>query len=223
MTTSKPKTLRNTARGRALCGLLTASMAILAPPGLRAGDSAVPRFSLEVDTASVSVRQAGFGRGWKLGAGVMFRTARRMGTEVMLETFGAPVAAGAEERLLARGRMTMTTLLFNERLYILTRGRVLPYGLLGIGFSFLGFEPESWPAGVKRRVFVDRMALQLGGGVDLWVLRRLALCGKLRYNMVKTWMENEGRTYPIRDDDPLVQNMLYLYGLELGIGVKVSF
>ncbi|HMA54561.1 MAG TPA: hypothetical protein VKT17_08855, partial [Acidobacteriota bacterium] len=107
--------------------------------------------------------------------------------------------------------------------YVLTEGRILPYALIGIGFSFLGYAPDAWPSGVIRRVFVDRMALQMGAGVEVRISPALAVCGRARYNLVKTWLEDEGRPYPIRDTDPLAQNMLYLYGLELALGVKIGF
>jgi hypothetical protein len=41
--------------------------------------------------------------------------------------------------------------------------------------------------------------------------------------MAKTWVEDLPRTGPIRDTDPLAQYMLRLFGLELGIGLKLSF
>jgi hypothetical protein len=41
--------------------------------------------------------------------------------------------------------------------------------------------------------------------------------------MVKTWVEDLPRTEPIRETDPLAQNMLHLYGLELSLGLKFSF
>jgi hypothetical protein len=41
--------------------------------------------------------------------------------------------------------------------------------------------------------------------------------------MVKTWVEELPREEPIRMTDPLAQDMLYLYGFELGVGIKFSF
>ena len=62
-----------------------------------------------------------------------------------------------------------------------------------------------------------------GAGVDIRVSSRLALCGKARYNLVKTWMEDARPAAPIREPNPLAQNMLHLYGLELGFGIKLFF
>ncbi|MGZ5438471.1 MAG: hypothetical protein ACXWFJ_01340 [Candidatus Aminicenantales bacterium] len=204
-------------------GLILASTLLLTPVAVRGDDHGViPRFAIELDSGAVFVREAGFGSGLKYGGGVFFRTGHRMGIELFLERFGVPVESGAAG-LVSAGRMTMTTLLINEQIYVLTKGRLHPYALMGIGFTFLGYSPDAWPPDTPRRVFVDRLALQIGAGLDIRVSSKLAICGKARCNLVKTWMENEGRIYPIRDDDPLAQNMLRLYGLELALGVKISF
>jgi opacity protein-like surface antigen len=210
-------------KGRAVAGILLASTLLLTPLAVRGdGRGAIPRFAVEIDSGAVFVREAGFGSGLKFNGGVFFRTGHRMGVGLSLERFAVPVESGTAG-LLSAGRMTMTTLLVNEQLYLLTKGRLLPYALMGIGFTLLGYSPDSWPADVPRRVFVDRMALQIGAGLDVRISPKLAVCLKARYNLVKTWMENEGRTYPIRDVDPLAQNMLYLYGLGLALGIKIGF
>jgi opacity protein-like surface antigen len=214
---------------RAFTGLAVSAIAIMAALFLtavevRGDESVIPRFAIEIDSGRTSVKEAGFGSGWRYGGGVFFRTGHRMGVEIMLESFGVPVAAGTDN-LASAGKMTMTTLLFNEQLYVLTRGRILPYALMGIGFSFIGFAPDDWPADLPQRDFVDRMALQLGAGLIFRITRSLSVAGKARYNLVKTWIEDPGlRTGdPIRVVDPLEQNMLHLYGLELGLGVRFGF
>jgi hypothetical protein len=93
---------------------------------------------------------------------------------------------------------------------------------LGVGFCFIGYSPDD-AAVLPEKDFVDRLALQLGGGLDFRVSSGLAVSGKVRYNMVKTWVEDLPRTEPIRETDPLAQNMLHLYGLELSLGLKFSF
>ena len=206
---------------KAFAGIALALALILAPVGSRGDDRVIPRFAIELDTGAVFVNGSGFGSGWRYGGGMFFRTGHRMGTEILLERFGVPVASGAAD-LASAGRMTMTSLLINEQLYVLTRGKLLPYVLMGIGIAFLGYNPDDWPAGTPRRIFVDRMALQIGGGLDVRITSGLDVCGKARYNLVKTWMEDEGRDYPIRNDDPLAQNILHLYGLELAIGIKLA-
>jgi hypothetical protein len=192
-----------------------------APASLLAAEAGtIPRFSVEIDGGAVFVSQHGFGPAGRLGTGVVFRTGHRMGTEILVDRYKSDMAPGAAGLPVA-GRMTMPTLIPNERLYVLTKGRILPYALMGFGFAFPRYAPESWPAGTPRRVFVDRMALQVGAGADIRLARSLGLCLKARYNLVKTWMEDQGRTTPIRDVDPLAQDMLHLYGLELGLGLKI--
>jgi opacity protein-like surface antigen len=200
-------------------GSLAAAGLILAAAGAaRAQEGSIPRFAMAVDVGAVSVQERGFGAGRRFAGGVFFRTGHRMGIEVQLENFAVPVAEGTAE--LGAGRMSMTTLLVNEELYLMTRGRFLPYGMAGIGFTFIGYAPDT-PQPVERG-FVDRLALQLGAGADVKVSRGLALGLRVRYNLVKTWVEPLPREGRIRDRDPLAQNMLHLYGLELGLGIKIS-
>jgi hypothetical protein len=211
-------------QGRPAFTALALATALLLTPLAARGDDhgTIPRFAVVLDSGAVFVKEAGFGSGARYGGGIFLKTGHRMGVELLLERFAVPVELGAAD-LVSAGRMTETSLLINEQLYVLTEGRVLPFALLGVGFTFLGYAPDNWPLGTPRRAFVDRMALQIGAGLDVRVSSALALCGKARYNLVKTWMEDEGRTDPIRDTDPLAQNMLHLYGLELGLGIKLSF
>ena len=217
------KNRKNRARP-AFTALVLAAALLLTPLTVVRGDDhgTIPRFAVVLDSGAVFVKEAGFGSGARYGGGLFFKTGHRMGVELLLERFAVPVALGAAD-LVSAGRMTMTTLLINEQLYVLSEGRVLPYALLGVGFTFFGYAPDGWPADVPGRVFVDRMALQIGAGLDVRVSSALAVCGEARGNLVKTWMEDEGRTDPIRDTDPLAQNMLHLYGLELSLGIKIAF
>jgi len=206
----------------AFTAIALAAALFLAVSDARADAGAIRRFAVVLDSGAAVIGESGFGSGLKYGGGVFFRTGHRMGVEIVLERFSVPLALGAAG-LPSAGRMTMTSLLINEQLFVLTEGWVLPYALAGIGFAHLGYAPEAWPGDLPRRDFVDRLALQLGGGLDFPVTRGLALCVKARYNLVKTWVEVLPRVGPIRDVDPLAQNMLHIYGLELALGVKVSF
>jgi len=207
---------RRQGRGLVVVLLLAAGVA-------RADIGGLKPFSAQLDSGAVFVKEAGFGHGWRYGGGVFFRTGKRAGVEILLERFGVPVEedAGGEPGLGA-GRMDMTSLLFNQHLFFLSRGRILPYAILGVGFCFIGYSPDD-AAVLPEKDFVDRLALQLGGGLDFRVSSGLAVSGKVRYNMVKTWVEDLPRTEPIRETDPLAQNMLHLYGLELSLGLKFSF
>ncbi|MCK7496653.1 MAG: hypothetical protein MZW92_41405 [Comamonadaceae bacterium] len=90
-----------------------------------------------------------------------------------------------------------------------------------MGFTVFGHEPDD-EALTGRRDLADRLALQLGGGLGIPAgPRAWHACVKARYDLVKTWLEDLPRTAPIRDTDPLAQDMLELYALELSLGVKV--
>lgn len=203
---------------------LTLALAAAAGPA-RAEGSPAKTFSLVIDAGASFVHEPGFGHGWRYGGGVIFKTAKRAAVEVLLERFEVPVDEGAGSVTaggLGAGRMEMTSLVINHHVYIITRGAFRPFATVGIGFSFFGYMPEDSTA-LPEKGIVDRFALQLGGGVDLHISERLALTGRARYNMAKTWVEILPRTGPIRDQDPRAQDMMHLYALEVGLGIKVSF
>jgi hypothetical protein len=213
---------------------LASLIALAAPaPAAAAGADLAARRSAGavVDLGLVTVGEAGFGRGVRFGGGLFFRTGKHAAIEVLVERFEVPVAEGAARTEvdpgLTAGKMGMTTLLVDHHWYLFSRGRLLPYALFGVGFTFIGYKPdEPFPGETIRAVgrdLVDRLALQLGAGFDCRLTPRLAACFKTRYNLVKTWIEDLPRTAPIRDTDPLVQNVLNLYGLELSLGIKFAF
>jgi opacity protein-like surface antigen len=179
-----------------------------------------------VDFGLATYGAGDFGRGPRYGAGLCFRTGRHAAVEILVERFTVPVAEGAaatEDRPgLSTGRLAKTTVLVDHHWYPFCRGRVLPYALIGVGFAIFGYAPDD-EALAGRRDFVDRLALQLGGGLEYRLTPRLAACVKARYDLVKTWLEDLPRTAPIRDTDPLAQNMLNLYALELSLGIKLAF
>lgn len=206
-------------------------LAVLAAPGPAAaapGDVLSARRSVGAvaEFGLASFGATGFGRGPRYGAGLFFRTGRHAAVEVLVERFTVPVADGAaaaEDRPgLAAGRLATTAVLVDHHWYPFCRGRVLPYALVGVGFTVFDYAPDDvLPAG--RRDLVDRLALQLGGGLEWRLTSRLAACLKARYDLVKTWLEDLPRNAPIRDTDPLAQDMLNLYALELSLGIKLAF
>lgn len=200
-------------------GLLAAAL-LGAPAAARADIGARRSVAVVVDSGVASIKEPGFGSGWRYGGGLFFQTGKHAGVEIALESFGVPVAEGAAG--LAAGRMTMTTLRADHCWYVFSRGRLLPYVVTGVGFTFFGYRPNVTPAAPEKGI-VDRMALQLGAGLDVRATKKLAICGRVRYNMAKTWVEDLPRMRPIREPDPLAQDMLHLYGLELGIGFKICF
>jgi opacity protein-like surface antigen len=202
-----------------VAGLL--ATALLGAPAAAPADIGVKgSVAVVIDSGAAFVKETGFGRGWRYGGGLFFQTGKHAGVEIALESFGVPVADGTAG--LAAGRMTMTTLLIDHCWYVFSRGRLLPYALTGVGFAFFDHSPDGPVPDVEKGI-VDRLALQLGAGLDFRASRKLAICGRVRYNMAKTWVEDLPRTGPIRDIDPLAQDMLHLYGLELGVGIKLSF
>jgi hypothetical protein len=219
--------------GRCLIAASVAGLIALAAPAAAAGADLTARrcAGAVVDLGLVTVGETGFGHGLRFGGGFFFRTGKHAAIEVLVGRSEVPVAEGSAgtdiDPGLTAGKMGMTTLLVDHHWYLFSRGRWLPYALFGVGFSFIGYKPdEPLPRETVRAVerdLVDRLALQLGGGLDCRLTPRLAACFKARYNLVKTWVEDLPRTAPIRDTDPLVQNMLNLYGLELSLGIKFAF
>ncbi len=210
-------------------GLLCAGL-LATPAQAASGADLTARRCVAVvlDLGSVSFGETGFGSGLRYGGGAFFRTGRHAGVEIAVARFDVPVAAGTaatEEWAagLGAGRMTTTTLLINQHWYVLSHGRILPYALMGIGFSFIGYAADAPPPDGVERDFVDRLALQLGAGIDYRLTTRLAACAKVRGNLARTWVEKLPRTAPIRDTDPLAQNMLDLYAFELSLGLKFAF
>jgi opacity protein-like surface antigen len=176
--------------------------------------------SAELNSGAVFVTEKGFGHGLRYGAGVLLGTGRRSGLEILFETFSVPMKEGAAG--FGAGKMDMRSLLINGHLFFPNRSPILPYTIVGVGFTFLGYLPDI-PVHVEERDFVDRFALQLGGGLDFRISSRLAMTGKIRYNMVKTWVEELPRTAPIRETDPRTQEIYHLYGLNLSLGLKYFF
>ena len=202
---------------------------VLLPAGAPAQGTARPAkpVSLVIDSGAAFVHQPGFGHGFRYGVGAFFKTSKRAAFEIILERFNVPVEAGAgrggaDTIGLTAGRMDLTAVVLNQHIYILTRGAFQPFATIGIAFDFIHFAADD-AAVTPQRDIVDRLALQLGGGVDFRVSRRMALTGRARYNMAKTWITDLPHPDPIRDVDPLVQNMLNLFGLELSFGVKFTF
>jgi opacity protein-like surface antigen len=222
------------AAGRRAAAFVAVSIAALAlaiapPEALAQRTSARPARPVAViaEAGGVFVHEPGFGRGLQFGLGVSFVTGRRAAFEIAVERFEVPVEEGAGQDAdglggLASGRMDLVSIVLSQHVYILTRGPVRPFATVGVGFDFIGYTPDE-PAAPPERDIVDRMALQLGGGADIRLTGRLALTGRVRYNMAKTWIEEAPFPERIRDVDPLAQHRIHLFGLGLSLGLKATF
>ncbi|MCK7490884.1 MAG: hypothetical protein MZW92_03135 [Comamonadaceae bacterium] len=208
-------------------------MIALAAPAAAAGADLTARrcAGAVVDLGLVTVGETGFGHGLRFGGGFFFRTGKHAAIEVLVGRSEVPVAEGAagtdidprpdgredgDDDAPRRPPLVSVQPRSMASLRPLRR-RLLVHRLQA------GRAPPRETVRAVERDLVDRMALQLGGGLDCRLTPRLAACFKARYNLVKTWVEDLPRTAPIRDTDPLVQNMLSLYGLELSLGIKFAF
>jgi opacity protein-like surface antigen len=204
---------------RLIPALTLAGVFLLSPrPGCAAEWKA---FSIEMNAGAAYVTEKGYGHGLRYGGGIFWQSSGKFGLEVLLEKYDVPVNDGAEG--LTPGEMRTNALLFNCHFYLTGRGLLRPYAIIGVGFYFIGYSPDNPVVGAPELDFVDRMALQLGGGLDVRLSSHLAVTGNVRYNMVKTWVESLPRTEPIRDTDPTQQNILHLYALAASLGLKLSF
>ncbi len=199
--------------------LTLAAVFLLAPRPGRAEDG--KSLSVGLNAGAAFVTEKGYGHGLRYGGGILWQPSPRFGLEVLFEKYDVPVNEGAEG--LTPGEMRTNALLFNCLFYLTGRGLLRPYAIVGVGFYFIGYSPDDPVVGPPELDFVDRMALQLGGGLDVRLSSRLAITGNVRYNMVKTWVETLPRTDPIRDTDPTLQNILHLYALAASLGLKLSF
>ena len=190
---------------------------LLSPRLGRAEDGKV--ISVEMNAGAALVTEKGFGHGLRYGGGIFWQPSGKFGLEVLFEKYNVPVNDGAKG--LTLGEMRTNALLFNCQFYLTGRGLLRPYAIVGVGFYFIEYAPGPLAEEPINLDFVDRMALQLGSGLDVRLSSRLAITGNVRYNMVKTWVETLPRTDPIRDTDPTLQNIFQLYALAASLGLNL--
>lgn len=184
------------------------------------GRSEAGAISAEISAGPAFVTVAGFGAGLRYGGAVHKKVGDRLALEILLEAYAVPVAEGTAG--LGAGRLDITPLLFNGYLYFSNRGSIRPFVVAGAGFFFLHFTPDSEPVSPEKD-FVGRFALQLGGGTDFKLTGVVTLTAKVRYNMVKTWIEELPRTVPIGLVDPRDMDIIHLYALVVSLGIKFRF
>ena len=208
--------VRNVAAGIGVALALAGALLLSPPDGWSAssGGNGGPRewrplavVAYAGGTAFASDIMAGGGPTY--GGGVRWRISKNFGLGVMLEK-----CSGSE--------VGTTNLMFNGQLFFPGRGRLLPYAIAGVGFNSIEFTSDD-PTYMDLGVIVDRMALQLGGGLDWRFSSRLSIMAEGRGNLVKTWIRYGPASGPIRDTDPATQDIIHLYGLTFSAGLKLSF
>ncbi|MCK7476720.1 MAG: hypothetical protein M0C28_03570 [Candidatus Moduliflexus flocculans] len=148
-----------------------------------------------LDLGSVSFGESGFGSGLRYGGGAFFRTGKHAGVEIVVERFDVPVAAGTAATDewtagLGAGRMDNDRAPHQPALVHPEPRPDPPLCPHGDRFLVHRLRPRrASPDGIERD-FVDRIALQLGAGLDYRLTSRLAACAKVRGNLAKTWVEN---------------------------------
>jgi len=147
--------------------------------------------------------------GISYGGGVLWRMSRTFGLGILVERFNG-------ETLVA------SNVMLNTYFFFASRSRLLPYAIAGLGFNSVEFDP-SIEYFIYPGRFVDRMALQLGGGLEWRVVRRLSVTAEARSNLIKTWIMDGPAPERIRDIDPATQDIVHLYGLTVAAGLKFSF
>jgi hypothetical protein len=130
-------------------------------------------FSVEMNAGLAFVTEKGFGHGLRYGGGILWQASRKFGLEVLFEKYNVPINDGAEG--LVPGEMRTNAVLFNSHFFFTSRGLLRPYAIIGVGFYFIGYTPGSLAEGPINLDFVDRMALQLGSGLDVRLSSRLAI------------------------------------------------
>jgi hypothetical protein len=143
------------------------------------------------------------------GGGVLWRMSKIFGLGVLVERFNGEV-------------LVASNVMLNSYFFFAARSRLLPYAIAGVGFNSVEFDP-----GLEYFIypgrFVDRMALQLGAGLEWRVMFRLSVTAEARSNLIKTWIMTGPEPERIRDIDPATQDIVLLYGLTFAAGLKFSF
>lgn len=147
--------------------------------------------------------------GISYGGGVRWRLSKTFGLGALIEKYSGDALVG-------------TNVMLNGYFFFSGRSRFLPYAIAGVGFNTVKFNPDR-EYNVDPGRFVDRMALQLGGGLEWRVVSLLSITAEARSNLIKTWIMTGPEPEHIRDIDPNTQDIIHLYGLTLSAGLKLSF
>jgi opacity protein-like surface antigen len=171
--------------------------------------------ALKFGVGLASVTAADIGSGFLYGGGVFTMLTEKIGMEVLLERYS--VRSEKDIVGLGVGRIQTTPLLINVQ-YRFSEGKVIPYALLGVGFYFVHYWPDSGD-GHGEEDLADRFALQFGGGVEYPLSSNFALFSDARFSYIRTWVQPRGEIFVNPDDKDKVS----LHALNFSFGVKYYF
>jgi hypothetical protein len=151
------------------------------------------------------------------GGGFLIRTSKKIALEILVDRYSLEVREDLGG--LGTGKLNVTPALLSGQ-WRFIQGTFEPYLALGVGFYFMDYIPdhENPEEGHDYNV-TDRFALHLGGGVDIQVLRGLALFGELRYSLIKTWVQSSSDHHVAPED----QDIFKLNTLCFGVGIRYFF
>lgn len=171
--------------------------------------------ALKFGLGLASVTAKDIGNGFLYGGGVFTMLTEKIGMEVLLERY--TVRSAKDIGGLGTGRVQTTPVLVNFH-YRFSEGKVIPYALLGVGFYFIHYWPDSGD-GHGEQDLADRFAVQFGGGAEYPLSSSFALFTDLRFSYIRTWVQPRGEIFVNPDEKDKVS----LHALNLSLGVKYYF
>jgi opacity protein-like surface antigen len=147
--------------------------------------------------------------GLSYGGGIRWRMSKTFGLGALIEKYSGDALVG-------------TNVMLNSYVFFSGGRRFSPYAIVGLGFNSVEFNPDR-EYNIDPGEIVDRMALQLGGGLEWRVLPPVSVTAEARSNLIKTWIMTGPAPERIRDIDPRTRDIIHLYGLTLTAGLKFSF
>jgi opacity protein-like surface antigen len=171
--------------------------------------------ALKFGIGLASVTAEDIGSGFLYGGGIFTMLTEKVGMEVLLERYS--VRSEKDIGGLGVGRVQTTPLLINFH-YRFSEGKIIPYALLGVGFYFVHYWPDSGD-GHGEQDLADRFALQFGGGAEYPLSPSFALFTDLRFSYIRTWVQPRGEIFVNPDEKDKVS----LHALNFSFGVKYYF
>ncbi len=173
------------------------------------------RTALRFGTGLASVTAEDIGSGFLYGGGVFTMVTEKIGMEILLERYS--VRSEKDIGGLGVGRLQTTPLLINFH-YRFSEGKFIPYALLGVGFYFIHYWPDSGD-GHGEEDLADRFAIQTGGGAEYLLSASVSLFTDARFSYIRTWVQPRGEIFVNPDEKDKVS----LHALSLNLGIKYYF